>query len=127
MITCIYHSMSPLDIPFSLKCTCSSSCQTELILPTDIPCFELDSESIVKCALTKLQMSVSLDERGRVELVTRKQASQSEWYSVRSKRITGSKCGKILIQKKKLYLFSVNVYTLNILLILPNLLPGGPF
>ena len=29
------------------------------------------------------------------------QAAQQEWYTVRSKRITGSKCGKILCQKKR--------------------------
>ena len=46
-------------------------------------------------------MNMSLYERRRVELVTHKQASQPELYSVRSKRITESKCGKILIQKKK--------------------------
>ena len=72
----------------------------ESILSTDLPSFTLDCQLIVKCALTKLKSNVSL-ERKRIELVTRKQSAQPEWYLVRSKRITGSKCGKILIQKKR--------------------------
>ena len=49
----------------------------------------------------KLSLNVSLKERERIERETRGQSSQQEWYTVRSKRITGSKCGKILILKRK--------------------------
>ena len=51
----------------------------------------------------KLSLNVSLKERERIEREreTRGQSSQQEWFTVRSKRITGSKCGKILIQKRK--------------------------
>ena len=49
----------------------------------------------------KSSLNVSLEERIRIEGETRNQSSQKEWYVVRSKRITGSKCGRILNQQKK--------------------------
>ena len=49
----------------------------------------------------KLSVNVSLEDWERIERETRGQSSQQDWYAVRSKRITGSKCGKILNQKKK--------------------------
>ena len=49
----------------------------------------------------KSSRNVSLEERIRVEGETRNQSSRKEWYVARSKRITGSKCGRILNQQKK--------------------------
>ena len=49
----------------------------------------------------KSSLNVSLEEQIRIEGETRNQSSQKEWYVVRSKRITGSKCGRILNQQKK--------------------------
>ena len=46
-------------------------------------------------------LDISLEERQRIELQTHKQSGSEEWFSVQSKRITGSKCGRILCQKKK--------------------------
>ena len=49
----------------------------------------------------KSSLNVSLEERIRIERETRNQSSQHEWYILRSKRITGSKCGRILNQQQK--------------------------
>ena len=48
-------------------------------------------------ALPKLAM----DERMKLEEQTRDQASSAEWLEACRQRITGSKCGCILMQKKK--------------------------
>lgn len=42
-----------------------------------------------------------LEERSRIEECTREQSLEKEWYHVRLKRITGSKCGRIICQCKK--------------------------
>ena len=55
----------------------------------------------LKCAIQKASLNVSLEERRRIEIATREQARNSEWFIVRSKTITRSKCGRILNQKKK--------------------------
>ena len=39
-------------------------------------------------------------ERVRIEKATRDQSKSAEWHMVRSRRITGSTCGKILKQKE---------------------------
>ena len=48
----------------------------------------------------KHSLTVSLDDRTRIETKTRDQSAQKEWHEVRLKRITGSICGKIICQKK---------------------------
>ena len=45
-----------------------------------------------------LELTVTAERRLEIELLTRGQAETPLWYSVRAKRITGSKCGKILCQ-----------------------------
>ena len=58
-------------------------------------------EMTLQCLLVKLNLRVTPHERQRVEMETRSQSLQPEWHCLRYKRITGSKCGRILIQKKK--------------------------
>ena len=53
------------------------------------------------CTAIKSSLNVSSAEQKRIERATRKQYSQQEWHIVWAKQITGSKCGKILCQKKK--------------------------
>ena len=53
------------------------------------------------CAEIKSTLNVSSAERERIERDTRKQCSQHEWHIVRSKRVTGSKCGRLLGQKRR--------------------------
>ena len=76
---------------------------TDLECNVNIPSYTLDDETVVMCAVTKASLNVSSQERERIEVETRGQSSQKEWYTVRAKRITGSKCGKILCQKKKYF------------------------
>ena len=45
-----------------------------------------------------LELTVTAERRLEIELLTRGQAETPLWYSVCAKRITGSKCGKILCQ-----------------------------
>ena len=49
----------------------------------------------------KKSLNVSDQERKRIDMKTRDQSLQQLWYVVRSKRITGSKCGRILCQRNK--------------------------
>ena len=44
---------------------------------------------------------VTAEERQSIEKDTRNQSSSSKWHNVRHRRITGSKCGRIIIQKEK--------------------------
>ena len=47
----------------------------------------------------KSSLNVSPAERQEIERSTRCQSKASEWHSLRARRITGSKCGKILCQQ----------------------------
>ena len=47
------------------------------------------------------ELTVSAERRLEIEFLTRRQAETPLWYSVRAKRITGSKCGKILCQHNR--------------------------
>lgn len=44
----------------------------------------------------KDSLNVTPEERVRIEIATRDQSQSAEWHMVRSRRITGSICGKIL-------------------------------
>jgi len=48
-----------------------------------------------------LQLTVTASERLEIEASTRSQSNSPLWYEVRAKRITSSKCGKILCQHSK--------------------------
>lgn len=47
----------------------------------------------------KDSLNVTPEEKVRIEIATRDQSQSAEWHMVRSRRITGSMCGKILKQK----------------------------
>ena len=64
------------------------------------PEYDLDSEAIIKCAIVKTSLILFHAEREKTEQGTREQSNNHEWFKARSKRITGSKCGKILCKKK---------------------------
>lgn len=86
------YSLPPQDDVPTVNVECDDESDEQ-----DISFCPLDKyESDVKCSL-----NVSLEERERIERETRGQSSQQDWYVIRSKRITGSKCGRILNQKKK--------------------------
>ena len=53
------------------------------------------------CNAAKGRMNVSMLERLRIEEGTRSQSASSEWYLQRSRRITGSKCARIIKQLSK--------------------------
>ena len=65
------------------------------------PEYDLDSEAIIKCAIVKISLILSHAEREKTEKGMLEQSNNHEWFKARSKRITGSKCGRILCQKKK--------------------------
>ena len=58
-------------------------------------------ELLMECLLVKLALQVSQEERTQIEIITREQLQCQEWHRLRMHRVTGSKCGKILNQKKK--------------------------
>lgn len=68
---------------------------------SDLPSYSLDEEFSILCADVKAELNVSLSEREKIEVNTQNQSVQQDWHVQRSKRITGSKCGKILCQKRK--------------------------
>ena len=61
--------------------------QTGKWLPTDKEKFQV-----------YLELTLTAERHLEIEFFTRGQAETPLWYSVRAKRITGSKCGKILSQ-----------------------------
>ena len=65
------------------------------------PEYDLDFEAIIKCAIVTTSLILSHAEREKTEQGTREQSNNNEWFKARSKKITGSKCGRILCQKKK--------------------------
>ena len=50
--------------------------------------------------LEKMKFNVTPVERDNIERITRCQSQSPEWFAVRARRITGSKCGKIICQKE---------------------------
>jgi len=51
--------------------------------------------------VTVTSRCISGNERDNLEKLTRQQSDESLWYDARKFRITGSKCGRILNQKKR--------------------------
>lgn len=49
----------------------------------------------------KLSLNVTCEERMLIEQNTRTQIQSPEWFAMRARRITGSKCGKILCQNER--------------------------
>ena len=48
--------------------------------------------------IKKDSLNVTAEEREKIEVITRDQSQSAQWYIARSRRITGSTCGKILMQ-----------------------------
>ena len=59
-----------------------------------------DERMALECLIAKHILNVTSEERLKLERDTRNQSSEPQWHSLRCKRITGSKCGRILCQKK---------------------------
>ena len=58
----------------------------------------------------KLSLIVSTEERESIMQATVGQAKSGVWHQQRAKRITGSKAGKILLQKKKTVSLLTNIH-----------------
>ena len=58
----------------------------------------IDAEDTV--TFTKESLNVTSQERDDIEIVTREQSRTYLWHLIRSRRITGSTCGKILQQQE---------------------------
>ena len=56
---------------------------------------------LLECLQVKLALQVSQEEWTQIEIITREQSQCQEWHCFRMYRVTGSKCGKILNQKKQ--------------------------
>lgn len=69
-----------------------------------------DRDFLHLCEKAKVALNVSQKERMAIELETRNQSSTSTWHAVRAKRVTGSKCGKILKQKHAVALLKSIMY-----------------
>ncbi len=69
-----------------------------------------DREFLHLCEEAKAALSVSQEERMVIESETRNQSGTSKWHAVRAKRVTGSKCGKILKHKHTVALLKSVMY-----------------
>ena len=84
---CSSTSVTQVGSDSGLLCTADLNAQTGKWLVTDEEKLQV-----------YLELTVTADRRLEIEFLTRGQAEAPLWYSVRAKRITGSKCGKILCQ-----------------------------
>ena len=67
-----------------------------------LPSYPLDNHDFKEsCFRMKKSLNVPDQERKRIEMKTHDLSLQKLWYVVRSKRITRSKCGRILCQRNK--------------------------
>ena len=72
-------------------------------LKSDLPLSEnilLEEKRITKEDIIR-RLTLTMDERNKLEESTREQSATSQWHEVRQIRTTGSKCGRLLIQKEK--------------------------
>ena len=75
---------------------------TKEVVSGRLPSYPLDDHEFKEsCFRMKRSLNVLGKERKRIEMETRDQSLQDLWHVVRSKRITGSKCGRILCQRSK--------------------------
>ena len=85
-------------------CTNTSICTDNIKLPKKR--MQLCAENRVekyRLEQAKSSLNVTSRERMLIEKKTRSQALSFEWFDVRARRITGSKCGKIYAKKKGLW------------------------
>ena len=63
-------------------------------------CESLESTSgiFIPSNFTKDSLNVTAKEREKIKTINRDQSQSAQWYIARSKRITGSTCGRILMQ-----------------------------
>jgi hypothetical protein len=96
---CINANSSPL----SIVDTSFNNVQPLPENPTSI------SKVLSSPSCKKMKLNVTSEERHKIEIETRHQSQSSLWFLVRVRRITGSKCGKILTQQRtsEALLFSV--------------------
>ena len=73
----------------------------------------------------KLSLNVTCEERMLIEQNTRTQIQSPEWFAMRARRITGSKCGKILCQNERTVALLTSVLYTKPLLHLPAAIDWG--
>ena len=66
--------------------------------PVACELFELIFKNFASSNFTKGSLNVTTEEREKIEEITRDQSQCALWYIARCRRITGSTCGKILMQ-----------------------------
>ena len=67
----------------------------------------------IQPVFNKETLNVTYEERDRIEEKTRYQSQSFIWHAERARRITGSRCGKILSQNKKQMLCSLAYFIRN--------------
>ena len=88
------------------------------------PCAENCVESsLLKQA--KLSLNVACEEKMLIEQNTRTQIQSPKWFAMRARRITGSKCGKILCQNERTVALLTSVLYTKPLLHLPAAIDWG--
>ncbi len=86
---------------------CYSSTSSEIVTgrqtvePIPLICHFTDVEQQALSTGIIDSLCLSETERLDLEVITRKQSSSLLWFQERQKRITGSKCGRILIQRQR--------------------------
>ena len=96
-----------LMAPVSIALKDHTYCTTEerLLLPSQLVTTSMSLEQMMidyypPPDFEKDSLNVTAEERVRIEMATRDQSQSAEWHMVRSRRITGSTCGKLLNQKE---------------------------
>ena len=74
------------------------SSQSELSQESDLSEIQDILDSVSASVFQKESLIVTNDKREEIEVATREQRQSQLWYLVRTRRITGSTCGKILCQ-----------------------------
>ena len=96
--SCLLHLLTRLSRTYAQQ-TLVSETSTDLSTPpTTI--FPTAEELEVMYQETRKTFNVSSAKRKNIEMRTRGQFNSPEWFVVRARRISGSKCGQILLQKK---------------------------
>ena len=72
------------------------SSQSELSQESDLSEIQDILDSVSASVFQKESLIATNDEREEIEVATREQRQSQLWYLVRTRRITGSTCGKIL-------------------------------
>ena len=80
-------------------CTSDQSCLSPVYPNKEcVSLRDIQIEAHTFSTFCKNDLNVTEEERKYIEISTRNQSQSSLWYSVRQRRITGSKCGRILNQ-----------------------------